>query len=174
MGFAKIRPRRGTKNQWSIANTVLSEGEWGVECPSEGIGTGLISIKIGDGSTPWNDLPYAYKDIRKDVVQSTTITEEGKLMDGKTCSDALADKSDKDHLHDDRYYTETEVDNLLNGKSNVTHGHSYSEISGTPNSLPASDVYAWAKAKSKPGYSYSEISSRPTFSLSGTTLTISF
>lgn len=31
-----------------------------------------------------------------------------------------------------------------------------------PTSLPASDVYAWAKASSKPSYSWSEISGRPT------------
>lgn len=31
-----------------------------------------------------------------------------------------------------------------------------------PTSLPASDVYAWAKASSKPSYSWSEIESRPT------------
>ena len=31
-----------------------------------------------------------------------------------------------------------------------------------PTSLPASDVYAWAKASSKPSYSWSEILSRPT------------
>ena len=39
--------------------------------------------------------------------------------------------------------------------------YSWSEISGKPSSMPASDVYAWAKASSKPGYSWSEISGRP-------------
>ena len=33
----------------------------------------------------------------------------------------------------------------------------YSLISGVPTSLPASDVYSWAKASTKPSYSYSEI-----------------
>ena len=33
----------------------------------------------------------------------------------------------------------------------------YSLISGVPTSLPASDVYPWAKASTKPSYSYSEI-----------------
>ena len=39
--------------------------------------------------------------------------------------------------------------------------YSWTEISGRPSSLPASDVYAWAKASSKPGYSWSEISGKP-------------
>ena len=34
--------------------------------------------------------------------------------------------------------------------------------SDIPTSLPASDVYAWAKASSKPSYSWSEINGRPT------------
>ena len=38
----------------------------------------------------------------------------------------------------------------------------WSNVSGRPSSLPASDVYAWAKASTKPSYSWSEISSRPT------------
>ena len=35
---------------------------------------------------------------------------------------AVSGKADKDHTHDDRYYTETEVNNLLAGKANSSHG----------------------------------------------------
>ena len=41
----------------------------------------------------------------------------------------------------------------------------YSSITGTPTiptTLPASDVYAWAKATTKPSYAYSEITGTPT------------
>ena len=38
-----------------------------------------------------------------------------------------------------------------------THSHTWSEISNAPTSLPASDVYDWAKAATKPSYSYSEV-----------------
>jgi hypothetical protein len=37
----------------------------------------------------------------------------------------LDDKATSGHTHDDRYYTETEVDTKLNGKSNTDHTHSY-------------------------------------------------
>lgn len=37
--------------------------------------------------------------------------------------DLLSDKSDSDHIHDDRYYTEAEIDNLLSSKSDVGHTH---------------------------------------------------
>ena len=39
------------------------------------------------------------------------------------------DFSKPGHTHDDRYYTESEVDNLLNGKSNTSHTHTSSQIS---------------------------------------------
>ncbi len=37
----------------------------------------------------------------------------------------------------------------------------YSDLSGKPSSLPASDVSAWAKAASKPSYNWDEIGGRP-------------
>ena len=38
----------------------------------------------------------------------------------------------------------------------------YSYITNHPSSFPASDVYAWAKASTKPSYSWNEINGRPT------------
>lgn len=38
----------------------------------------------------------------------------------------------------------------------------WGNVSGRPSSLPASDVYSWAKASTKPSYSYTEITNRPT------------
>ena len=34
------------------------------------------------------------------------------------------------HVHDDRYYTESEIDTKLNGKSNTNHTHNYLPLSG--------------------------------------------
>ncbi len=49
----------------------------------------------------------------------------------------------------------------------------WSNVSGRPSSMPASDVYSWAKASSKPSYSWSEISGRPTIpSVGNGTVTI--
>lgn len=37
----------------------------------------------------------------------------------------------------------------------------WSNVSGRPSSMPASDVYAWAKASTKPSYSWGEITGKP-------------
>lgn len=45
----------------------------------------------------------------------------------------------------------------LDGKAPSSHTHTKSQITDFPNSMPASDVYEWAKASSKPSYSKSEV-----------------
>lgn len=66
------------------------------------------------------------------------------------------------HTHDDRYYTESEINSKLNGKANSSHNHTKSQITDFPTSMPASDVYSWAKQSSKPSYSASEVGAVPT------------
>ena len=55
--------------------------------------------------------------------------------------------------------------NSISGKPSTftpsSHTHPKSQITDFPSSMPASDVYAWAKAPSKPSYSWSEITSKP-------------
>ena len=50
---------------------------------------------------------------------------------------------------------------LVDGKAAASHTHTKSQITDFPTSMPASDVYSWAKASSKPSYSWNEISSKP-------------
>lgn len=49
------------------------------------------------------------------------------------------------------------------GAAASSHTHTKSQITDFPSSMPASDVYAWAKASSKPSYSWSEITGKPSF-----------
>lgn len=73
------------------------------------------------------------------------------------------------HTHDDRYYTESEINTKLNAKANSSHTHTKSQITDFPTSMPASDVYSWAKQSSKPSYTISEVSGNlPASRISGT------
>lgn len=51
-----------------------------------------------------------------------TPDEEADLSNYATIEQLNA-KADSNHLHDDVYYTETEIDALLEGKANKTHNH---------------------------------------------------
>ena len=47
----RMQQRRGTADQWTIANPVLAEGEFGWESDTN-------NFKIGDGINNWSDLEY--------------------------------------------------------------------------------------------------------------------
>ncbi len=49
--IGEIRLKRGTAAQWSASNPTLLSGETGFESDT-------VKLKIGDGVTPWNLLPY--------------------------------------------------------------------------------------------------------------------
>ena len=58
----RIQLRRGTASEWSSENPVLLEGEVAIELDNS-----RNRIKIGDGVTPWNALPY-FLDAREEEV----------------------------------------------------------------------------------------------------------
>ena len=58
----RIQLRNDSATNWSTANPVLLEGEIGIE-----IDSARNRIKIGDGTTAWNDLPY-FLDAREEAV----------------------------------------------------------------------------------------------------------
>ena len=47
----------------------------------------------------------------------------------------LENKAPKHHTHDDRYYTETEMDTKLDNKANSSHTHNISDVTGLSTSL---------------------------------------
>jgi len=60
---------------------------------------------------------------------SGTVSEGNHLHDGRYYTESeidtlLGDKSDTSHNHDSDYYTESETDTLLGGKSDTSHNHS--------------------------------------------------
>ena len=84
-------------------------------------------------------------------VQWVAQTAQTALNTANQAKQTAESKADANHNHDDRYYTESEIDNKLSGKADVNHTHNF------PTSLPASDVYDRAKQANKPTYTISEI-----------------
>lgn len=54
LGNFHYQPRRDTAAQWQANNPVLCDGEIGIVTD----GTTTEWLKVGDGTTPWNQLPY--------------------------------------------------------------------------------------------------------------------
>ena len=55
---------------------------------------------------------------------------------------------------------------IANNYAAKSHTHTKSQITDFPSSMPASDVYAWAKAATKPSYTLDEVSDGSTRKLS--------
>ena len=58
MSGTLIAHRRGLAGQWTATNPILASGELGLELPIDPPTDPTVRIKVGNGVTAWNDLPY--------------------------------------------------------------------------------------------------------------------
>ena len=56
----------------------------------------------------------------------SNVTGLQSALDGKAASNHTHNYSAPGHTHDDRYYTESEINTKLSGKSDINHTHNYS------------------------------------------------
>lgn len=73
------------------AGIILSKGELFLEYPNSGPGTkGQYYFKVGDGVTPYKDLPYAFGNISENFLKFTDITyNEGDKYTFQDAMDAI-------------------------------------------------------------------------------------
>ena len=79
-----------TKSNWTSNNPVLGKDEMGIEWETT-VGVGEFNIKVGDGTTAWNDLAYGLtSDITNKAIKTITEysgdDENPALADGDTLS----------------------------------------------------------------------------------------
>ena len=111
--------------------------------------TGGITMYASDGVTSGLlDQVYAILDSSKFEIENGVITIKGDIGGG------------------------TVKGATLGGVAVTLNANGILEYDAYPTTLPASDVYAWAKAANKPTYSWGEITDKPTLSISGGVITI--
>ena len=101
---------------------------------------------VGDYLTPDSTIP-SEKIVEDGTHRFTSDAEKAKwdskaegthghsISDVEGLQNALDNKSDNSHVHDDRYYTESEIDEALTGKSDNGHGHVISDVDGLQSAL---------------------------------------
>lgn len=98
----------------------------------------------------------------------TLIPAEGQIVEAGTPIIAVnmnnmeggieaAHNSIETHQADNVKHVTAAERTTWNGKANASHTHTKANITDFPASLPASDVYAWAKASTKPSYTAPEV-----------------
>lgn len=89
--------------------------------------------------TPLNEqvttLPTTNIYTAMNTVDSSLSSTSANPVQNKVITNALNGKANSTHTHDDRYYTETEMNTKLNGKANSSHSHSINDVTGLSKSL---------------------------------------
>lgn len=90
---------------------------------------GVTADKIAEGVIP--DVSNFVTKAVADVTYADATHNHDDRYYTETEVDAKFEaKADLSHTHDDRYYTEDEINNLLNAKANTLHTHEASDITG--------------------------------------------
>lgn len=110
-------------------------------------------IRILPASNGWSELFFSND-------QSTVGTHANGWILGKRGASGSTSGNAGDFTIETNGSTGTGLTLYANGNKPRWNNNELAYKSEIPTSLPASDVYAWAKASSKPTYNFSEINSR--------------
>lgn len=134
MSFVTIKIRRATTLQWNTSTKVLSVGELGLD-------TTLNKLKVGNGSSLWNALPYLNV-LPSEFVELTQDAVDAALTAGTGIAKAYNDTANTITLSvDSTIANKTYVDTAVSGLSN-TAADTYIPISlyGNPDGVATLDA----------------------------------
>ena len=97
-----------------------------------GAGLGLSGTEFSIADSGVTTAKLANDSVTADKIADGVIPDVSEFITSEEASGAYATKS---HTHDDRYYTETEVDGLLDGKANASHTHTIENVTGLQDAL---------------------------------------
>ena len=97
-----------------------------------GAGLGLSGTEFSIADSGVTTAKLAADSVTADKIADGVIPDVSEFITSEEASGAYAAKS---HTHDDRYYTETEVDGLLDGKANASHTHTIENVTGLQDAL---------------------------------------
>lgn len=110
----------------SSANGFLSKED---KSKLDGIATEANKTVVDSSLSSSSTNPVQNKIVTNALNGKANSSHSHSISNITNLQSALDSKSDNGHTHDDRYYTETEMNTKLNGKANSSHTHTASQIS---------------------------------------------
>lgn len=110
----------------SSANGFLSKED---KSKLDGIATEANKTVVDSSLSSSSTNPVQNKVVTSALNGKANSSHSHSISNITNLQSALDSKSETGHTHDDRYYTETEMNTKLNGKANSSHTHTASQIS---------------------------------------------
>lgn len=110
----------------SSANGFLSKED---KSKLDGIATEANKTVVDSSLSSSSTKPVQNKVVTSALNGKANSSHSHSISNITNLQSALDSKSGTGHTHDDRYYTETEMNTKLNGKANSSHTHTASQIS---------------------------------------------
>lgn len=110
----------------SSANGFLSKED---KSKLDGIATEANKTVVDSSLSSSSTNPVQNKVVNSALNGKANSSHTHSISNITNLQSTLDSKSETGHTHDDRYYTETEMNTKLNGKANSSHTHTASQIS---------------------------------------------
>lgn len=110
----------------SSANGFLSKED---KSKLDGIATEANKTVVDSSLSSSSNNPVQNKVVNSALNGKANSSHSHSISNITNLQSTLDSKSETGHTHDDRYYTETEMNTKLNGKANSSHTHTASQIS---------------------------------------------
>lgn len=146
----KIKEAYDTEANQNTKNPVLLKGQMAISSDKR-------KAKVGDGTSTQQNLSYMNAESANSASTATKATQDASgnvITSTYATKTELSNKADKNHTHDDRYYTESEINTKLNDKANKSHTHddryfTESEINSKLNDIQVGGRNLWKNSKSE-------------------------
>ena len=132
----KLQNKSDTNHTHTTA-TVSANGFLSKEGKSklDGIATGANKTVVDSSLSGSSTNPVQNKVVNSALNGKANSSHSHSISNITNLQSALDSKSATGHNHDERYYTETEMNTKLNGKANSSHSHSISNITNLQSAL---------------------------------------
>lgn len=126
----KLQNKSDTNHTHTTA-TVSANGLMSKEDKSklDGIATEANKTVVDSSLSSSSNNPVQNKIVTNALNGKANSSHSHSISNVTNLQSSLDGKSPTSHTHDDRYYTESEINTKLNGKANSSHTHTASQIS---------------------------------------------
>lgn len=124
--------KAGTSIATTSANGLMSSSD---KTKLDGIATGATKVTVDSSLSSSSTNPVQNKVVNSALNGKANSSHSHSISNITNLQSALDSKSETGHTHDDRYYTETEMNTKLNGKANSSHTHSIENVTNLQSKL---------------------------------------